>query len=108
MINSYKPKRGDIIRFIFGDNQDKGQFAFVLSHEAYNQTVGQMLCCLITPDVKGYPFEVSIPKSIPVSGIILADQVRSMELKSLEMEYIDSVPLRTIKKVIELISKLID
>jgi mRNA interferase MazF len=32
--------------------------------------------------VKGYPFEVALPAGLPVSGVILADQVKSLDWRS--------------------------
>jgi mRNA interferase MazF len=32
--------------------------------------------------VKGYPFEVVLPASLPISGVILADQVKSLDWRS--------------------------
>jgi mRNA interferase MazF len=38
-----------------------------------------MLCCPITSQVKGYPFEVVIRDNLQVSGVVLADQVKSLD-----------------------------
>jgi mRNA interferase MazF len=34
--------------------------------------------CPITSRIKGYPFEVAIPNGLRVSGVVLADQARSL------------------------------
>jgi mRNA interferase MazF len=36
----------------------------------------------ITSHSKGYPFEVPIPKGGPIHGVILADQVKSLDWKA--------------------------
>jgi mRNA interferase MazF len=41
-----------------------------------------MLCCPITNQVKGYPFEVQIRDNPKVSGVILSDQVKSLDWKA--------------------------
>lgn len=46
----------------------------VLSPANYNGRTGLMLCCPVTTQVKGYPFEVAIAGTPP--SVALADQVR--------------------------------
>ena len=38
-----------------------------------------MLCCSMTNQVKGYPFELALPEKLPVGGVVLCDQVRSLD-----------------------------
>jgi mRNA interferase MazF len=64
----------------------------VLSPLAYNRTVGLMLCCPITGKEKRYPFEVRIPEGFPISGVILSDQLRSLDWKSRNASLIARVP----------------
>ena len=79
----YVPDRGDIIWIDF--NPQKGHEhagrrpAVVLSPEAYNRKVGLALLCPITRQVKGYPFEALLPEGIPISGVVLSDQVKSLD-----------------------------
>ncbi len=35
--------------------------------------------CPITSRPKGYPFEVVLPERLPISGVVLADQVKSFD-----------------------------
>jgi mRNA-degrading endonuclease toxin of MazEF toxin-antitoxin module len=39
--------------------------------------------------VKGYPFEVAIPSGLKISGVILADQVKSLDWRA---EFICKLP----------------
>jgi mRNA interferase MazF len=50
------------------------------------------ICCPITSQVKGYPFEVALPAGLPVSGVILADQVKSLDWRSRRATRIASLP----------------
>jgi len=47
--------------------------------KAYNGKVGLMLCCPITNQAKGYPFEVDVRNDPHVSGVVLADQVKCLD-----------------------------
>lgn len=49
----------------------------VLSPAAYNSKTKLMVCCPMTTQIKGYPFEVEIAGD-PV-GVALADQVKSLD-----------------------------
>ena len=61
---SYVPDRGDIVWLQFnpqaGHEQDGHRPALVLSPANYNRVSGLMLCCPMTSQKKGYPFEVVI------------------------------------------------
>ena len=51
----------------------------VLSPKAYNAATGLMLCCPVTSQVKGYPFEVELVGIKGLKGVVLSDQVRSLD-----------------------------
>jgi len=53
--------------------------ALVLSPKLYNEATGLMLCCPVTTQVKGYPFEVALIGVRGMNGVVLADQLRSLD-----------------------------
>ncbi len=77
----YVPDTGDIVWLQFdpqaGHEQAGHRPALVLSPASYNGRTGLMLCCPMTTQVKGYPFEVSIAGTRP--SAVLADQVKSVD-----------------------------
>ena len=79
----YVPGKGDVVWLDFdpqaGHEQSGRRPAFVLSPQSYNKKTGLMLCCPITTQVKGYPFEVAVAGATSVKGVILADQVKSLD-----------------------------
>jgi mRNA interferase MazF len=79
----YVPERGDIVWFTFdpqaGREQAGRRPALVLSPALYNRRASLALVCPITSHVKGYPFEVQLPKGAAVSGVVLADHVKSAD-----------------------------
>ncbi len=62
-----------------GHEQAGHRPALVLSPLSYNKRTGLMLCCPITSRVKGYPFEVSVQGQDGIDGVVLADQVKSLD-----------------------------
>jgi mRNA interferase MazF len=63
-----------------GHEQAGRRPALVISPAAYNRKVGLALACPITSQVKGYPFEVALPAGLPISGVVLSDHVKSLDL----------------------------
>lgn len=87
----YIPKRGDIVWLSFAPqagHEHSGRCpALVLSPEAYNEKVGLFIACPITSHKKGYPFEVNLPDSLSIKGVILTDQVKSLDWRERRAEY---------------------
>jgi len=81
MARRYVPEAGDIVWLHFdphaGHEQAGRRPALVLSPSAYNGKTGLMLCCPLTTQIKGYPFEVLIAGNRPSAA--LADQVKSLD-----------------------------
>jgi len=65
---AYVPSWGDVVWLTFdpqaGHEQAGRGPALVVSPEAYNGKVGLAIFCPVTTQVKGYPFEVLVPKGL--------------------------------------------
>ena len=105
--NAYIPRRGDAVWITLfpqtGHEQSGRRPAIVLSPEAYNARVGLALFCPVTSQVKGYPWEVRIPEGLAASGVVLADQVKSLDWRSRSAALICALPELT---VVEILGKL--
>ena len=82
-MGDYVPSRGDIVWINFtpqtGHEQAGHRLALVVSPREYNAVTSLALCCPITSQVKGYPFEVALPADGSVTGVVLADQIKSLD-----------------------------
>ena len=109
--SAYAPRRGDIVWLSFspqaGHEQAGRRPAFVLSPEAYNRRVGLALLCPITSQVKGYPFEVALPGGLPVAGVVLSDQVRSLDWRARGADYACAAPATTVGDVLSRLGTLL-
>ena len=80
-MSRYVPDAGDIVWLQFdpqaGHEQAGHRPALVLSPAAYNSKTNLMICCPLTTQIKGYPFEVLIAG--PRQSAALADQVKSLD-----------------------------
>jgi mRNA interferase MazF len=108
----YVPGRGDAIWLSFdpqlGHEQAGRRPALVVSPASYNEKVGLALVCPITSRVKGYPFEVEIPKESGVEGVVLSDQVKSLEWEKRKAEFICQVPGRVTGEVLAKLRTLLE
>jgi len=86
VVKRYVPERGDVVWLNFtpqaGLEQAGHRPALVLSPSAYNGKTGLMLCCPITSQVKGYPFEVPLDANAGARGVVLSDQVKSLDWRA--------------------------
>jgi len=109
---AYIPDRGDLIWIELnpqaGHEQAGHRPALVVSPKAYNEKVGLALLCPITNQVKSYPFEVLIPEGFKVSGVILSDQVKSLDWKVRKAEFAGKLPKEKLVEVINKLSTLLD
>jgi len=91
----HAPARGEIVWISFdpqaGSEQAGRRPALVLSGQAYNRRTGMGLFCPITNRAKGYPFEVPLPPGLPVTGVILVDQVKCLDWRARRAEIVGSV-----------------
>lgn len=104
MSTAYVPQRGDLIWLNFdprtGHEQSGQRPAIVLSPGKYNSKTGLLLACPITSKVKGYPFEVAL-QGKKIEGVVLSDQVRTLDWKSRRARLIEKVPEETFTAVQE-------
>jgi mRNA interferase MazF len=108
----FVPKRGDLIWLDFtpqaGHEQAGRRPAAVISSSQYNRKVGLLLACPITSQRKQYPFEVLLPGGLPITGVILADQVRSLDWKSRRAAFIGHLDEDVLAETLGKLSALIN
>ena len=82
----YVPDCGDVIWLNFdpqaGHEQAGHRPALVLSPKAYNGRTGLCLVAPVTNQSKGYPFELALPAACQTTGVVLCEQVRSLDWKA--------------------------
>jgi len=109
---AYVPERGDVVWLDFdpqaGHEQSGRRPAFVLSPAAYNRKTSLMLCCPITSQIKGYPFEVSVEGTAKLKGVILADQVKSMDWQARRAETKGKVSKAVLEEVLDKIRAILE
>jgi mRNA interferase MazF len=109
---AYVPSRGDLVWLTFtpqaGHEQAGRRPAVVVSPRAYNERVKLALVCPVTAQAKGYPFEVALPAGLELAGVVLADQVKSLDWRARKAEFAGRLPARTLREVTQKLWTLID
>jgi mRNA interferase MazF len=109
---AFIPGRGDVVWLLFdpqaGHEQAGRRPALVISPRAYNAKTGLSLVCPITSHVKDYAFEVQLPAGLPVAGVVLADQIKNLDWRARQADYICTLPLETTDDVIAKIIPLLE
>ena len=72
--------------------------ALIISPVEYNKKIGLVLACPITSISKRYPHEARIAET-KIKGVVLSDQVRSIDWKARKAEFAESVPSTVIDDV---------
>jgi len=109
---AYVPERGDIVWISLnpkaGHEQAGRRPAVVVSPKSYNGKVGLGLFCPITSQVKGYPLEVAVPQGLPVGGVVLADQVKSLDWRARKAEFSGRLPVDAREEVLGKLGALLE
>jgi mRNA interferase MazF len=99
---AYVPDKAHIVKANFdpqaGHEQAGWRPALVLSPAAYNR-IGLAIVVPITNQVKGYPFEVSVPAGLATTGVILSDAIRSVDWRARKVRFVEVLPPGPLKAV---------
>lgn len=91
-----------------GHEQARRRPAVVISPSAYNEKVGLALFCPVTSKIKGYPFEVDLPDVGSVRGVILADQIKSLDWHARHAEFAGRATRQVVDKVVGKIRAILE
>lgn len=104
MARGYVPARGDFVWLQFapqaGHEQAGHRPALVVSPREYNRKTGLAIFCPLTTHVKGYPFEVRIPAGLQLAGVVLSDQLKSLDWRARRARFIESAPDAVVSEVL--------
>jgi mRNA interferase MazF len=108
---AYVPERGDVVWLVTpgaeGHEQAGRRPWLVVSPASYNGKVGLALLCPLTSRQKGYPFEVAVPDALAVRGVVLADQVKSLDWHARGAEFACVLPADVTAAVLARLAALV-
>lgn len=90
------PDAGDLVWVNFNPQAGREQAglrpALVLSPRRYHEKTALAVVCPITPNTAPYPFKVMLPEGLPISGAVMADQVKSIDRKARKLKVAGAAP----------------
>lgn len=104
----YIPQQGDIIKMNFepqtGHEQKGYRPALVVSNNTFNNfTQSGAMVCPITNTNRGIPIQVELDSQTNTKGIIMCDQVKSLDLTKRNAKFIEKIPNDIMVDVIDII-----
>ncbi len=95
-MSDWTPDAGDLIWADLsptaGAEQSGRRPALVISGARHNGVTGRAVILPITSRARGFLFEVPLPETAPIAGVILPDQVRTIDWRARFAKSAGSVP----------------
>ncbi|YAF94247.1 MAG: type II toxin-antitoxin system PemK/MazF family toxin [Nodularia sp. CChRGM 3473] len=95
----------DIARTLNNELQQQGREQtgyrpfLVISPIKYNQMASLVLACPITTTPKGLRFEVPLVEGMETKGVVLTDQIKTLDWKARKVKYVESITEDLIEEV---------
>jgi mRNA interferase MazF len=107
----YIPQRGEFIRLNFdpqaGHEQMGNRPALVISHSRFNLKMGFVVVYPISNTQRKNPFYVAIPAGEVVTGVVMSDQLRSLDYRARKASLIGNCPDRILQEVLKRIKPVL-
>ena len=105
-------KQGSIILIDFdpqaGHEQKGRRPALVISNELFNKYSEMAILCPITNTNKNHPLHVKLTDKTKISGVILCDQIKTMNIKVRNFKYLETIPDDVLENVLDIVFSLIE
>jgi len=107
----YVPRKGDFVAVTCdpqsGHEQRGRRPALVVSNDLFNKATGLCIACPVTNTRRDYPFHVSIPEGQDVNGVVMVEQVKSIDFRSRGVKHIGSAPEPVLQEVLSILDACI-
>ncbi len=108
---AYIPKKGDFIAVTFdpqsGHEQKGRRPALVVSNDLFNSSTGLAIVCPITNTHRGFPFHVTIDDDPKVTGVVMVEQVKSIDFRTRSAQRISTASSSVLEEVLSLLDACI-
>ena len=105
------PEAGDIawVEFdpVMGTEQAGRRPALILSDRIYHEESRCAVVCPITSKVREWPFNVSLPSGLETEGVVLVDQIRTIDRSARMHGIIEAAPAAVLREVREKVAALL-
>jgi mRNA interferase MazF len=97
------PERGSLVWLLFSPHAGREQAGrrpgIVVTSRGYHLLSDSAIVCPITSRERGWPTEVKLPAGLPISGVILVDQVRSIDREARRLEVVGQAPESVLEEI---------
>ena len=97
------PDRGSLVWLEFspqaGHEQRGRRPAIVLTTSGYHERSPLAVVCPITSRRRDWPMEVVLPDGLPVSGVVLVDQIQSIDRNARHLEIAGNAPPEVLAEI---------
>ena len=108
---AYVPRKGDFVALTFdpqsGHEQRGRRPALVVSNDLFNKHTGLCIACPVTNARRDYPFHVSIPADCEVTGVVMVEQVKSIDFRARNVKLIGRAPESVLQEALALLDACI-
>ena len=105
-------KQGCIILVDFDPqlgHEQKGRLpALVISNDLFNKYSEMSIVCPITNTEKNHPLHVKLDAKTKTTGVILCDQIKTMDIKVRNFKILESVPEEILDNVLDIVFSLME
>jgi mRNA interferase MazF len=103
----YVPRKGDFIAVTLdpqaGHEQRGRRPALVVSNDLFNRHTGLCMTCPVTSTRRDHPFHVTVPDGQPVDGVIMVEQMRSLDYRARQARRIGAAPIPVLHEVLAIL-----
>lgn len=108
---AYVPRKGDFVALTFdpqsGHEQKGRRPALVVSNDLFNKATGFCIACPVTNTRRDFPFHVSIPEGETVTGVVMVEQVKSIDFRARRVKRIGAAPEPVMQEVLSILDACI-
>ena len=110
-MSGYIPRKGEFVALSFdpqsGHEQRGRRPALVVSNDLFNEATGLCIACPVTNTRSGFPFHVAIPDGEAVTGVVMVEQVKSIDYRSRSAQRIGAAPQPLLDEVLSILDACI-
>ena len=110
-MKKYIPRKGDVIYVSFNPQSGKEQRghrpALVVSNTLFNQRTGLAMVCPVTNTDRGWGLHVRLPAGFKLSGVVMVEQIKSIDYTARKARYIEKAPQDILNEVLAILDACI-
>ena len=108
---AYVPRKGDFVALTFdpqsNDEQRGRRSALVISNDLFNTNTGLCIACPVTSSRRDHPFHVTIPDDCHVTGVVMVEEVKSIDFRARDGKLVGPAPSAVLEEVLALLDACI-